>query len=89
MHGMLTLADIARGDQRVGRKDSDALTATAHDNIARWMIRLHAWRMANHRPMQGGDLTPRPSFATTKKIGRNDPCPCGSGRKYKRCCGLY
>ncbi len=22
-----------------------------------------------------------------KKIGRNDPCPCGSGRKYKRCCG--
>jgi tetratricopeptide (TPR) repeat protein len=21
------------------------------------------------------------------KIGRNDPCPCGSGRKYKRCCG--
>jgi uncharacterized protein len=22
------------------------------------------------------------------KIGRNDPCPCGSGKKYKRCCGL-
>lgn len=22
-----------------------------------------------------------------KKIGRNDPCPCGSGKKYKRCCG--
>ena len=22
-----------------------------------------------------------------KKIGRNDPCPCGSGRKYKKCCG--
>jgi len=21
------------------------------------------------------------------KIGRNDPCPCGSGRKYKKCCG--
>jgi uncharacterized protein len=27
---------------------------------------------------------PRPS---TPKIGRNDPCPCGSGKKYKRCCG--
>ena len=24
---------------------------------------------------------------TAVKIGRNDPCPCGSGRKYKRCCG--
>ena len=22
----------------------------------------------------------------SKKIGRNDPCPCGSGKKYKRCC---
>jgi preprotein translocase subunit SecA len=23
-----------------------------------------------------------------KKVGRNDPCPCGSGKKYKKCCGL-
>ena len=22
-----------------------------------------------------------------EKIGRNDPCPCGSGKKYKQCCG--
>ena len=22
-----------------------------------------------------------------QKIGRNDPCPCGSGKKYKQCCG--
>ena len=25
--------------------------------------------------------------AIIDKIGRNDPCPCGSGRKYKQCCG--
>src|SRR4051812_29694277 len=24
----------------------------------------------------------------TKVIGRNEPCPCGSGKKYKRCCGV-
>jgi hypothetical protein len=24
----------------------------------------------------------------SKKIGRNDPCPCGSGKKYKKCCGI-
>lgn len=24
--------------------------------------------------------------AKSAKVGRNDPCPCGSGRKYKRCC---
>lgn len=23
------------------------------------------------------------------KVGRNDPCPCGSGKKYKKCCGRY
>ncbi|MBO5148805.1 MAG: SEC-C domain-containing protein, partial [Anaerotignum sp.] len=22
-----------------------------------------------------------------EKVGRNDPCPCGSGKKYKQCCG--
>lgn len=26
-------------------------------------------------------------FTTRKKVGRNDPCPCGSGKKYKKCCG--
>lgn len=26
-------------------------------------------------------------LATRTKVGRNDPCPCGSGKKYKRCCG--
>ncbi|MGH7856174.1 MAG: SEC-C metal-binding domain-containing protein [Candidatus Binatia bacterium] len=28
----------------------------------------------------------RESFNETR-IGRNDPCPCGSGKKFKRCCG--
>ena len=27
------------------------------------------------------------SLYTNVKTGRNDPCPCGSGKKYKRCCG--
>ncbi len=36
-----------------------------------------------------GDDTERkkPVRRTEKKIGRNDPCPCGSGKKYKKCCG--
>jgi hypothetical protein len=28
-----------------------------------------------------------PSRVETPKVGRNDPCPCGSGKKYKKCCG--
>jgi SWIM/SEC-C metal-binding protein len=30
--------------------------------------------------------TPEP-VKVDKKIGRNEPCPCGSGKKYKKCCG--
>ena len=31
--------------------------------------------------------TSAPRAEKQKKVGRNDPCPCGSGKKYKRCCG--
>ncbi|MGI5824544.1 MAG: preprotein translocase subunit SecA [Bacillota bacterium] len=37
-----------------------------------------------------GDDTPKkkkPVKRTEKKVGRNEPCPCGSGKKYKNCCG--
>jgi uncharacterized protein len=32
------------------------------------------------------DLPSRPDRVSTK-VGRNDPCPCGSGKKFKKCCG--
>lgn len=39
----------------------------------------------------GGDATgqegPKPVRRATPKVGRNEPCPCGSGKKYKHCCG--
>jgi|WetSurMetagenome_2_1015567.scaffolds.fasta_scaffold00020_90 preprotein translocase subunit SecA len=35
---------------------------------------------------EGGD-GPRQQFHREQKVGRNDPCPCGSGKKYKKCCG--
>ena len=35
-------------------------------------------------PSEDGEATVR---RTSRKIGRNDPCPCGSGKKYKNCCG--
>jgi preprotein translocase subunit SecA len=35
-----------------------------------------------------GDSGASQTVIKGKKIGRNDPCPCGSGRKYKKCCGM-
>ena len=31
--------------------------------------------------------TKQPAKVSGRKVGRNDPCPCGSGKKYKHCCG--
>ncbi|HDZ20727.1 MAG TPA: hypothetical protein ENH80_11455 [Phycisphaerae bacterium] len=40
---------------------------------------------------QAGPPGPEPKVETIRrdvqKVGRNEPCPCGSGKKYKKCCG--
>jgi uncharacterized protein len=84
MSGMLLLADIARGEKEVD--DCDALMAAAPDKIADWVVILNEWRLANTQPVQ--DIDPRVVTVPRKKVGRNEPCPCGSGKKYKKCCGL-
>ena len=37
---------------------------------------------------EGADSTPQPMVREGVKVGRNDPCPCGSGKKYKQCHGV-
>jgi uncharacterized protein len=39
-----------------------------------------------HRQVSPGAYTREPRW-NASKVGRNDPCPCGSGKKYKKCCG--
>ena len=41
-----------------------------------------AWRFSD-----GKIVGPEPKRREEPKVGRNDPCPCGSGKKYKKCCG--
>lgn len=36
---------------------------------------------------RGAVRGPEPVRRSSPKVGRNDPCPCGSGKKYKKCCG--
>lgn len=43
-------------------------------------------RYTNPDEPDGGPTTTAPIRASSK-VGRNDPCPCGSGRKHKKCCG--
>jgi uncharacterized protein len=46
----------------------------------------HLGRSIYQARLETGDFNPEPSIPT--KIGRNDPCPCGSGKKFKKCCAL-
>ena len=39
------------------------------------------------RPKQNDSKPSAPVKNDTPQVGRNEPCPCGSGKKYKQCCG--
>lgn len=59
---------------------------TLNDCNINGVIIEHAIILESHRPIP----TPTPKGSGPKpppKVGRNDPCPCGSGRKHKKCCG--
>ncbi len=45
------------------------------------------WLNPSYDPDRPSDEPTRPIRNESAKIGRNDPCPCGSGKKYKKCCG--
>ena len=56
------------------------------------MERESEQRLAAAKATHGDDSEPaeaqkKKPVKNTEKIGRNDPCPCGSGKKYKNCCG--
>jgi SEC-C motif-containing protein len=38
--------------------------------------------------VDGNTVGPPPIVRESPKVGRNDPCPCGSGKKHKKCCGV-
>ena len=49
--------------------------------------RLQTARASHGDESSPAEVQKRAKTADGKKIGRNDPCPCGSGKKYKNCCG--
>ncbi|MFI3208184.1 MAG: SEC-C metal-binding domain-containing protein [Eubacteriales bacterium] len=70
--------------------DTELLYKNMVDAKADWLYELEEWdgvlaedRRAELYKEQKASRTIRKEA----KIGRNDPCPCGSGKKYKKCCG--
>ncbi|MDP6876102.1 MAG: YchJ family protein [Alphaproteobacteria bacterium] len=54
---------------------------TAHHELSFFSREDGRWVFA------GCEMNPRAATVTVTKVGRNEPCPCGSGKKYKKCCG--
>jgi preprotein translocase subunit SecA len=69
-----------------GRKPRQV--ATSVDEIEEAFQRKKRRELEQARMAGSGDLqTVHQVVRGAAKIGRNDPCPCGSGKKYKKCCG--
>ncbi len=70
--------------------DKELLYKNMVDAKADWLYNLPQWDAIFTKEQQE-QLYKEQKKANTivkgKKIGRNDPCPCGSGKKYKFCCG--
>ena len=59
------------------------------EDVVRFILRVRIVERPEERKMvmnQGEDAEKKPVHVGDK-VGRNDPCPCGSGKKYKKCCG--
>ncbi len=56
------------------------------DMIPEAVVNIHHFWLERRMPITSkpGKIVP---FKKPEKIGRNEPCPCGSGKKYKKCCG--
>ena len=62
--------------------------STSVDEIEEAFQRRKRRELEQARMAGAGDLQPVQQVVRgTAKVGRNDPCPCGSGKKYKKCCG--
>ena len=61
--------------------------ATSVDEIEEAFQRKKKKELEQARMAGAGDMQVQQIVRSGDKVGRNDPCPCGSGKKYKKCCG--
>jgi preprotein translocase subunit SecA len=77
----ITITDAEREEPEAARSSAPAREKTIGDVFASMMSSQAAARNAE----SAGPLAPSPRAQPV--AGRNDPCPCGSGKKFKKCCG--
>ena len=85
-HPELEGQPASRGADGNGNRPRNVSTSV--DEIEEAFQRRKRRELEQARMAGSGDMQPVQQVVRgTAKIGRNDPCPCGSGKKYKKCCG--
>ena len=77
------LLHITKKENSTERKSAASITSTSVDRSAIDSMNIEG----ETKPQNASESKPQPIRNEGPKIGRNDPCPCGSNKKYKNCCG--
>jgi hypothetical protein len=82
---LASVADDTTIDLKI---DFEKLYWNMHDAKAEWLYKLDSWQnvISEDRRTEIAKEYRESQIVRVEKIGRNDPCPCGSGKKYKQCC---
>ena len=85
--------DPARAYQTEGYDMFEEMISNIQEETVKYLYhiqvedKIERKRVANIQTASHGDDAKPKTVVKAKKVGRNDPCPCGSGKKYKKCCG--
>ncbi len=80
LNGLLKEDTLKHGDKWMSPKEEQEALAEAQEELPNAVGAIY-------RFWQSYRAKPAPARREESKVGRNDPCPCGSGKKYKQCCG--
>lgn len=86
---MINLDELSQDSEISFNIDFEKLYYNMHDAKADWLYKLPQWDnvLSDERRTEIAREYKQSKIAVSNKVGRNDPCPCGSGQKYKKCCG--
>ena len=90
-HVSIVAPQVQEADEEAQARAAEAQKAQMQRTIAEQRSQLKD-NLQNAQAAHGDDVSAaevkkKPVTKDGQKVGRNDPCPCGSGKKYKNCCG--
>ena len=80
------LGDFAADDIDSLKQEIEPAARALH---AHWLVQRAHLSPGTSAPSQGPKAQILPFVRPQPKVGPNEPCPCGSGKKYKKCCGAH